>query len=112
MDFLAAIVEIVSHEVNLCQRLDYNPCVHLLKFYIILDIVLISKNAIMFNNLNWKVFYYRIQYGFNKHSGKRSKFVLDNDNLNRITPELRGITKCFWDFKFSNAMTGVRNTVL
>ena len=29
MDFLAAIVEIVSHEVNMCQRLDYNPGVHL-----------------------------------------------------------------------------------
>ena len=31
MDILAAIVEIVSHEVNLCQRLNFNPCVHLFK---------------------------------------------------------------------------------
>ena len=43
MDILAAIVEIVSHEVNLCQRLDYNPCIHLLNIFIIVDIVLISK---------------------------------------------------------------------
>ena len=43
MDFLAAIVEIVSHEGNLCQWLDYNPCVHLLNIFIIVDIVLISK---------------------------------------------------------------------
>ena len=54
MDFLAAIVKIVSREVNLCQRLDYTPCVHLLNFYIILDIVLISKNAIMFNKIKLK----------------------------------------------------------
>ena len=43
MDILAAIVEIVSHEGNLCQRLDYNPCVHLLNILIIVDNVLISK---------------------------------------------------------------------
>ena len=49
----------------------------------------------MLKKTKLKVFYYRIQYDLNKHSGKRSKFVLDNDNLNRITPELRGITKYF-----------------
>ena len=57
MDFLAAIVEIVSHEVNLCQRLDYNPCVHLLHFFIIVDIVLISKSVIMFNKIRFKKYF-------------------------------------------------------
>ena len=54
MDFLATIVKIVSHEVNLCQQIDYTPCVHLLNFYIILDIVLISKNASLFNKIKLK----------------------------------------------------------
>ena len=43
MDILAAIVEIVSHDVNLCQRLDYYPCVHFFNIFVIVDIVLISK---------------------------------------------------------------------